>query len=133
MKLFEVYPLTIVGLRAWPNPTKGIAHSGIEQVDVKGPNDKIKLKAGKKKKPLFSKVKEDLQLDEGWHKHFKDGSYTAEMSDMKGLGRHPNCPKCKEPVNIDSLKKVYTKDADHELRYWEGVHACGAKLTVWND
>lgn len=54
MKLLEVYPLTIVGLRAWP--TMGIAHSGIEQVDINGPHDKIKLKAGKTKKTLFKSL-----------------------------------------------------------------------------
>lgn len=71
-------------------------------------------------------------LTEGWHKHGAN-DYSAEMSDMKDLGRHPNCPKCHKPVDINSLKKVYTDDEDHELRYWEGTHSCGAKLTVFND
>ena len=51
------YPLTVVGLRAWPNPTKGIQHSGIDQVSVSGANDKVKLSAHKKKKSLFNKGK----------------------------------------------------------------------------
>lgn len=34
----------------------GIAHSGIEQVDINGPHDKIKLKAGKTKKTLFKSL-----------------------------------------------------------------------------
>jgi ssDNA-binding Zn-finger/Zn-ribbon topoisomerase 1 len=127
MKLLEVYPLTIVGLRAWPNPTKGIAHSGIEQVDVKGPNDKIKLKQRKKGKPLFNKLGE--QLDEQWTKE-DDSSYTTEMSDLSNSGEGLKCPACHQTTK-PLPKKI---DREGEITHWSGnCSNCHTKLTIFND
>lgn len=50
----ELYALTVVGLRKWPDPKKGEQHSAQELIVTKDPiNHPIKPLRPKKRKPLF--------------------------------------------------------------------------------
>jgi hypothetical protein len=57
MKLSELFefaiPLTIVSLRAWPSPTKGEQHSGIQSMKVDPDTQKVKIHNHRKAKKFL--------------------------------------------------------------------------------
>jgi hypothetical protein len=57
MKLSELFeftiPLTIVSLRAWPSPTKGEQHSGIQNMKVNPDTQKVKILNHRKAKKFL--------------------------------------------------------------------------------
>lgn len=86
--------------------------------------------------PSGRRVKEDVDLSEGWHKD-PDGTYTAWGAELshheKDTGRQAKCPGCGAPVELRQFHPH--KDADHDVTHWDGqcVGNCGAKLRVFND
>ena len=52
-------PLTVISLRAWPSPTKGEQHSGIQSMVVDPSTNKVKLPNRKKRKAFFDKSVKD--------------------------------------------------------------------------
>jgi len=62
MKLTEILsefkiPLTVVSLRAWPNPKKVSQHSGIQSLQIDPDTQKLKVPDRKKAKSFFKPVK----------------------------------------------------------------------------
>jgi len=50
-------PLTVVSLRAWPSPTKGEQHSGIQNMKVDPDTQKVKIPNRRKLKRFLKPVK----------------------------------------------------------------------------
>lgn len=78
MKLVEIYPLTVVALRAFRNKG-GKTHSGQETVTIKNATDKVKLKTGDKKKNLFKEEK-ILEFVFTKSKEWKEGKLAGESN-----------------------------------------------------
>ena len=64
MKLLDIIefkiPLTVVSLRAWPSPTKGEQHSGIDNMMVDPTTGKVKIPKHRKLKKFMQPVKESV-------------------------------------------------------------------------
>lgn len=50
-------PLTVVSLRAWPSPTKGEQHSGVQTLKVDPDTQKVKIPSRRKQKKFLKPVK----------------------------------------------------------------------------
>jgi hypothetical protein len=64
VKLSDIFefkiPLTVVSLRAWPSPTKGEQHSGIENTMVDPDAQKVKIPNRRKLKRFLKPVKDQV-------------------------------------------------------------------------
>lgn len=62
--LFEFnIPLTVVSLRAWPSPTKGVQHSGIQNMIIDPDTQKVKIPNRRKMKRFLKPVKDQIVKD----------------------------------------------------------------------
>lgn len=56
-----------------------------------------------------------------------EGRYVTEAST---IGIRPFCPKCRRPLGHPDRTDF---DGDGDVLAWHTNHACGAKLTIYND
>jgi hypothetical protein len=53
-------PLTVTSLRAWPSPTKGEQHSGIQNMVIDPDKQKVKIPNRRKLKRFLKPVKDQV-------------------------------------------------------------------------
>lgn len=70
--------------------------------------------------------------DNGLWSSDKPNHYATESSTLFG-NNDLRCPRCKTLLDVEVLHSNVEKDEEGDILEWTSQHACGAKLTVFND